>query len=338
MKTTIKDVAKLANVSISTISRVMNTPEIVAPDKRQRVLEAIEQLRYHPNALARGLIFKKTKTVGVLVPDVSNVYYAEAFRGMEDAASEMGHNIMLCNTDKSKKRLGDALHVMAEKRVDGLIFMSEPVSAEDYELLRGTGLPLVLAATHSLEYELPSIKVNDERAAYDGAMYLIGQGHRRIAMISGWPADAIAGLPRLQGFIRAARDAGLELDVQRCVEYGDYRFEHGYEAMKRLHRSYPELTAVFAMSDEMALGALSYLHEAGVQVPREVSVLGFDNTRMATMAIPKLTTVGQPIARIGYGAVDKLLKLLDGKKGELRTELAHELVVRDSVARYIPGQ
>ncbi|MCD1259606.1 substrate-binding domain-containing protein [Paenibacillus athensensis] len=338
MKTTIKDVAKLANVSISTISRVMNSPEIVAPEKRQRVLEAIEQLRYHPNALARGLIFKKTKTIGVLVPDVSNAYYAEAIRGMEDAAREMGHNIILSNTDKNKKRLGDSLQVMAEKRVDGLIFMSEPVSSEDYELLRATGLPLVLAATHSLEYDIPSIKVNDEQAAYDGAVYLIGQGHRRIAMISGRPADTVAGLPRLQGFLRALRDAGLELDVERCVAYGDYRFEHGYEAMKRLHRSYPELTAVFAMSDEMGLGALSYLHEVGVKIPAEVSVLGFDNTRMASMAIPPLTTVGQPIARIGYGAVQKLLKVLDGEACELRTELAHELVVRDSVIALISQQ
>jgi LacI family transcriptional regulator len=332
MKSTIRDVAKLANVSISTVSRVLNTPEMVTPNKRIKVLEAIEQLQFHPNALARGLIHKRTETLGVLIPDVSNFFFAEVFRGMEDAAHESGNNLIICNTDSNKNRMISYLGILNEKQIDGIVFTSEPVYPDYYEIFSRLNVPIVLAATHSLEFDIPSVKVNDEQAGYDATEYLIQQGHKKIAMISGPSTDPIAGLPRLQGFMRAMRTNALQMDLNRCVEYGSYRHDDGYEAMKRLIDKFPEVTSVFAASDEMALGAITYLYQKGIRVPDQVSIIGFDNTRIANMCLPKLTTVAQPLHNIGYQAVKKLEELLNKGSGEeLRTCVPHHIVQRESV-------
>ncbi|KQX48895.1 MULTISPECIES: LacI family DNA-binding transcriptional regulator [unclassified Paenibacillus] len=332
MKSTIKDVAKMANVSISTVSRVMNNPDIVTRDKRDKILEAIERLNYTPNALARGLIHKRTQTLGVLIPDISNLFYAELIKGMEDAAHESGNNLIICNTDNNQDRRQSSLKVLSEKQIDGIIFTSEPIFPDSYEVFKQLGVPIVLAATHSLEYNIPSVKVNDEQAAFDAAEYLIHKGHHRIGMISGSMLDPISGLPRIQGFLRALRTHGIDLDPERCIEYGNYHFNDGYEAVRRLHKKFPEMTALFATSDERALGCISYFHEHKIKVPDEISVIGFDNTRIAGMCFPKLTTVAQPLYEMGELAVRKLDRLINGESlEELRTYMAHWIVERETV-------
>ncbi|MFD1775575.1 LacI family DNA-binding transcriptional regulator [Paenibacillus rhizophilus] len=332
MKATIKDVARLSGVSISTVSRVMNNPELVVPRKRQRVLEAIRELHYSPNALARGLIHKRTGTLGVLIPDISNLFYPAVLRGMEDAANQSDYNLIICNTDTSTVRRNSILKVLYEKQIDGVIWTSEPLSRNSYEMFDTLDFPVVLAATHSPDYEIPSVRVDDEQAAYDATVYLIKRRHTRIGMISGPPNDPISGYPRIQGFLRALRDHHLQFDESVCVEFGKYHFEDSYEAMKRLHGKYPEMTAVFASSDERALAAISYLHENQIRVPDEISVIGFDDTRMAGMSFPRLTTVAQPLYNIGYLAVDKLLKVINENPiEELRTCVPHQIIERNSV-------
>ncbi|MZQ86405.1 LacI family DNA-binding transcriptional regulator [Paenibacillus sp. 5J-6] len=332
MKSTIKDVAKMANVSISTVSRVLNNPDIVAKDKRDKIVEAIKQLNYTPNALARGLIHKRTQTLGVLIPDISNLFYAELIKGMEDAARESGNNLIICNTDNNQDRKNASFKVLSEKQIDGIVFTSEPVFPDNYELFKQLGVPIVLAATHSLEYEIPSVKVNDEQAAFDATEYLIRQGHRQIGMISGSMLDPISGLPRIQGFLRALRTHGIELDPDTCIEYGSYHFKDGYEAVKRLHKKFPEMTAVFATSDERALGCISYLHENKIKVPDDISVIGFDNTRMAGMCFPKLTTVAQPLYEMGQLVIRKLDRMINGEPlEELRTYMDHWIEERETV-------
>ncbi|MDF2934831.1 MAG: catabolite control protein [Paenibacillaceae bacterium] len=332
MKATIKDVAKLADVSISTVSRVMNNPELVARDKRDKILEAIERLHYTPNALARGLIHKRTRTLGVLIPDISNLFYAELIRGMEDAAHEGGNNLMICNTVNDQSRRLSSLKVMSEKQIDGIVFTSEPVLPECYAVFRQLNLPIVLAATHSLEYDLPSVRINEEQAAFDAAQYLIRKGHTRIAMITGSMSDPISGFPRIQGFLRSLHHYGLELDPERCLEYGNYRFEDSYEAMRRLHGKFPGMTAVFASGDERALACISYCHEHGIKVPEEISVIGFDNTRMSGMSYPRLTTIAQPLYQMGREAILKLDRLINGEPlDQLRTCMDHRIVERQSV-------
>lgn len=332
MKATMKDVATLAQVSMSTVSRVLNNPDSVVQDKREKVLAAIKELKYHPNALARGLIYKRTKTYGVLIPDVSNLYSAEVLKGMEEAANSKGMNLIICNTDLDKNRKNSYLKVLKEKQVDGILYMSEPVYPDDYELLERLNVPLVLASTHSLEYQLPSVKVNDEQGGYDATAYLIGKGHSQIGMISGPSTDIIAGLPRLQGFMRALRTHGIPLDLENSLQFGNYRYQDGFHAMEKLLEKKSNITAVFAASDEMALGAISYLQRIGLSVPNDISIIGFDNTKISYMCNPKLTTIGQPMYDIGYKAVDKLEKVIMGEEiSEFRTYLPHKIVERETV-------
>ncbi|MCZ8521818.1 MULTISPECIES: LacI family DNA-binding transcriptional regulator [Paenibacillus] len=332
MKPTIRDVAKLAGVSISTVSRVMNAPESVAEGKREKVLQAIERLQYLPNAFARGLINKKSHTLGVLIPDIRNPYYAGVIRGMEDAAKALGYSIVICNTDRDKTRLISYLENFNEKQVDGILFTSETVYPDYYMEIRRFRLPVVLVSTHSLEYELASVKINDEEAAYDAVSHLIGLGHRNIGMISLPLSDTIAGLPRYQGFMRAMREHGLPHDSGQVV-CAEHWYDEAHSAASRLFGQAPGLTAVFAASDEFAMGVLSYLHERGLKVPGQVSVIGFDNIRMAQMTIPKLTTVAQPVYKLGYTGVEKLHELIEhGRVQPLREYLPHELIIRSSTA------
>lgn len=330
MKSTIRDVAKYASVSISTVSRVMNAPETVIEEKRVKVLEAIEALQYQPNGFARGLIYKKSDTLGVMIPDIENPYYGGLIRGMQDAAVTLNHSLMICNTDRDKQRTIAYVQHFFEKQVDGIIFASDSLHEEYYEEMQRYRLPFVLASTNAPEYDIPSVDINDEQGAYDAVKHLIESGHRQIGMISFPLEKTISGKPRYDGFRKALREFGLTA-CESYVEYAEHRFEHAYKAAELLLTRCPELTAVFAASDEFAMGTISYLREQGKSVPEHMSVIGFDNIRMAQMFIPKLTTIDQPTYDIGYRSVYKLHELITtGKVTELREKLPHHLIVRES--------
>lgn len=331
MKPTIKDVAKLANVSISTVSRVMNAPEMVVEDKRTVVQDAIEKLGYQPNALARSLIHKKTYTIGAIIQDIRNPFYAEVIRGMEDASKKLGYSLIICNTDRDKERLFSYFSNFNEKQLDGILFTSEPVLPDYYEEMKRLYMPVVLVATHSSDYSLPSVRINDEAAAYEATKYLISAGHRKIGMIGFALSDQIAGLTRHDGFLRALDEAGLGDNASNTVFLDDWQSD-GCEAAEKLFAKCPDLTAVFCGSDEFAIMLISYLHDKGIRVPEQVSVMGFDNIRISQYTVPKLTTVAQPMYKMGYRAVQKLHKLILGKKEPmLREYVQHEIIVRDSV-------
>ncbi|MCJ8010293.1 LacI family transcriptional regulator [Paenibacillus sp. KQZ6P-2] len=330
MKPTIRDVAKMAEVSISTVSRVMNAPESVVESKRVRVLEAIEKLQYQPNSFARGLIYKKSFTLGLLIPDIENFYYTGIIRGMQDACIKLGYSLMICNTDRDKNRLLSYIDAFHEKQVDGIVFASDVMFPEYYEKLVRCRIPFVLLSTHSDEYEVPSVEVDDEEAAYDAVKFLIELGHRDIGMIGFNHENSISGPPRYQGFIRALNEAGLEHNVEK-IRCATHRFEHAYHAAHELFTDYPEITAVFCVADEFAMGVISYLKDRSILVPGQVSVVGFDNLRIANMFIPKLTTVAQPMYDMGYRAAEKLHELVTtGTVRVLREKMEHKLIVRES--------
>ncbi|MBW5445514.1 LacI family DNA-binding transcriptional regulator [Cohnella sp. CFH 77786] len=333
MKPTIRDVAKLANVSISTVSRVMNAPETVVESKKNRVLNAIEELQYKPNALARGLISKKTHTIGAVIPDIRNPYYAEVIRGMEDASKRNGYSLIICNTDRSHNRLFSYLNNFYEKQVDGLLYTSDSMYPDYYSEVKRLRLPVVLVSTHSMEFELPSVKINDEQAAYDAAKTLIDLGHRRIAFIGFELTDSIAGQTRYQGFVRALREHGLESCKDNVVFVDGWSYDP-ILAAESLVAKCPNVSAVFTASDELAIGLMCYLSERGIRVPDDLSVIGFDNIRMSSMTIPRLTTVAQPMYQIGYRAVEKLHAQINGLNDPvLREQLPHEIIVRASTRR-----
>jgi len=333
MKPTIHDVASLAKVSISTVSRVMNAPDTVVESKRTRVLDAIETLKYQPNALARGLIYKKTNTIGAVIPDIRNAYYADVLRGMEDAAEKRGFSLIISNMDRDRKRLFSYLNTFYEKQVDGILYTSDSVFPDYYNELKRLRMPIVLVATHSMEYKLPSVKIDDEQGAYDAVKYLIENGHRKIAMIGFELSDNISGLPRYQGFLRALREYDLESCKDNVVFTNGWTFD-ALAVAEALIEKCPDVTAVFCSVDEIAIGLLSCLYERGIKVPDDISVIGFDNIRMARMTIPKLTTVAQPMYEIGKRAAEKLIARIEGQEDPvLRELLPHEIVVRSSTKR-----
>lgn len=332
MNPTIHDVAKKANVSISTVSRVVNNPEAVRKEKRDRVLQAIAELGYEPNPFASGLRDNRTMTIVAVIPDISHSFYAALFRGIEDISRAYRNNVIICNTDQEEDRFEEYMRYFKKKKVDGMIFASAPVTPRCYESMQALGIPVVLAATKSDEYPLPFAKVDDYRASYDATAFLIKNGHEKIAMLSGPLDDPIAGKPRYEGFCAAMRDHGLTV-TEQGVAFGDQHYDSGYEQMGKLYAKMPELTAVFAAADEMALGALAFLQRRGIEVPRQVSVIGFDNLNVSRMVTPALTTVAQPVYEIGKEAASLLFEWIEEGTQPSEILLPHEIIVRDTVSR-----
>lgn len=336
MTITIRDVAKEANVSISTVSRVLNNPEIVTKKKREEVEKAIDKLNYTPNALARGLVYKKTDTIGVLIPDIANQFSASLIKGIEEKGNQLGYNVILCDTGHDKNRILNYLQVLIEKQVDGVIFSSEYLEKEYYDLLKKYNIPLVLAATESFDYDLPSVKVNDIKAAYTATEFLINSNHKRIAMISGPVDDPIAGIPRVKGFKQAHKELLGHNPSDDQISYADFSYDGAYNAMAMLYKAMNKnIDAVFCSSDKMATGAISFLYSKNIKVPDNISVMGFDDSIIARMFIPKLTTLKQPIYEIGCLSMEKLNDVIQKNNSEslnqVRTYLPHKLTIRESV-------
>ncbi len=322
---TIRDVAKLARVSVATVSRILNGLAGYSEETKAEVTRAIEQLGFSPNALARGLVNQETRTIGMLLPSVSSKFASELLRGIENAAHQASHSVIVCNTNVDGKRTLEYLRVLSEKRVDGIIFTSEFVKEEYGKALQRMRVPVVLVSTSSERFRFPYVKVDDRQAAYFATRYLIGKGHRKIGMIAGTQADQIAGLPRVEGFRQAMLDGRIEYSSD-LVSYGDFAYQSGIRCLEELLVRISGLTAVFAASDEMAVGALSCAYKRGIRVPDDLSIIGYDDTLDAVMAIPPLTTVHQPIAEMGEKAVHMLLDRAEGN-----AILPFHIAERDSV-------
>ncbi len=209
MTVTIYDVAREAGVSMATVSRVVNNNPNVKPQTRKKVFEAIERLGYRPNAVARGLASKKTTTVGVVIPDISNSIFSEVARGIEDIANMYHYNIILCNADKKKDKEIRVINTLLEKQVDGLLFMGGAITEEHIEAFKTSSVPVVLCATADEQKTIPSVDIDHEKAAYDAVQLLIQKGHRQIAMISGTLQDPTNGYARYQGYKKALEEAGI---------------------------------------------------------------------------------------------------------------------------------
>lgn len=330
---TIKDVAKYSNVSIATVSRVINGSPLASVDAKEKVMKAIKELGYEPNALARGLVSKKSNTIGILIPDVSNFFFAEVFRGMEDAVHEHNSNVFICNTDTDKERMLRYIKFLREKQVEGVIFTSEGVTEEYYEALKSLNVPVVLVATEANEYKLPAVKVNDKLAVKDAINYLIQQGHTQIGMISGPLDDVIAGLPRYEGYKEALVENGIEFN-ENYVEFGDFRFKSGREALRNLLSKNISITAIFVSSDEMATGAVVEATKMGYKLPEQLSIIGFDNVRISKMSNPALTTVDQSLYKMGKKGVEMLFDMIENDVDYHETfYIAHQIIERESVTQ-----
>ncbi|HEX6988297.1 MAG TPA: LacI family DNA-binding transcriptional regulator [Bacillota bacterium] len=307
---TIHDVARRSGVSVATVSRVLNGRPGVAAPTRDRVLAAMHSLGYRPNSVARSLVSAQTRTLGLLIPDITSPFLPDLVRGAEDTARVRGYTVVLVNTDQDPARERTALATLVEKRVDGVVFVSADVGNEALEALSALGRPVILAATRAPGDRLPAVLIDNVQAAHDAAIHLIEHGHRRIGLISGPLSDRIAGKPRFEGYARALAEAGIPFDPS-LIEQGDYRFASGYEAARRLLDLDPPPTAVFAASDEMAVGAVNAALDRGLAVPGDLAVMGFDGVPIADMIRPRLSTVVQPIHAMGARATERLLDRLE---------------------------
>ncbi|GGE19881.1 catabolite control protein A [Marinithermofilum abyssi] len=305
---TIYDVAREAGVSMATVSRVVNGNPNVKPVTRKKVLETIRRLGYRPNAVARGLASKKTTTVGVVIPDISSAFYAELTRGIEDIANMYHYNIILCNSDLKKNKELQLIDALLEKQVDGLLFMGGEVTEEHREVFAGASVPVVLAATH--DEERPYVTIDQVKAAKDATSILIKEGNQRIGLIGGPLTDAIMGQPRYQGYREALEESGIGFE-EELVRLGNYRYQSGLDAMQELLALPEPPTAVFAVNDEMAVGAIHAVQDAGKKVPEDVSVIGFDNIPLASQVRPRLSTVAVPMYDIGAVAMRLLTKYMN---------------------------
>lgn len=333
MNPTIKDVAKKANVSTATVSRILNGLPGYSDETRQKVQKVIEELGYQPNAIARGLVNKRTKTLGVLLPNVSSMFASEILNGIEDTAHESDYSVIVCNTDSNGVRTLKYLQVLNEKRVDGIIFTSEELKEDYYKAMKEMNVPIVLVSTASDLYPLPYVKVDDMRAAYSATEYLIKNGHKKIAMISGRREDPIAGVPRVNGFKQALEDYGIPFEQNR-ITYGiDFGFKTGIMCMEELLKNAPDSTAIFAASDEIAIGAISVANKYNVKIPDQLSIIGYDNLKIAEMSVPPLTTVGQPLYEIGQTSANLLINMIDNNGPIKSKTISHKIIERKTVKK-----
>ncbi|GAA0178815.1 LacI family transcriptional regulator CcpA [Clostridium sediminicola] len=337
MKITINEVAIKAGVSTATVSRVLNGQIGYSEKTKEKVLKAIKELNYSPNAMARSLASNTTSTIGVLVPYIPTSIASTILYGLETVAGDKGYSVIISNTGQDGERTTKSLDLMSEKRVDGIIIISEPIKEEYYEILKNMKIPSVLVSTMSNEYLMPYVKVDDRAAAYSATQFLIEAGHNKIAMISGYKDDLIAGTPRIEGYINAHKDYGITID-DSLIKYGDFSYKSGVKCMEELisegiAEEKNKFTAVFAASDYMAVGALKAAYINNIKVPEDISIIGYDNTEVSQMAIPSITVVAQPFEEMGRKASDNLIAMIEGKIKAENSIMQHYLIERESVKR-----
>lgn len=327
---TIYDVAREANVSMATVSRVVNGNQNVKPATRKKVLEVIERLEYRPNAVARGLASKKTTTVGVIIPDISNNLYAELARGIEDIATMYRYNIILANSDQNEGKELTLLDTMLGKQVDGIVMMTDKVTEKIQASMDHSPVPIVLAGSVDESNEIASVNIDYFKAAYEAVKVLIGNGHKKIAFVSG-PDTHTVNQYKLDAYKKALEEEGLGVDESLIVSEED-TYDSGISAYEELSALEEGPTAFFAGSDELAIGIIHGAQDTGKHVPDDIEVISFENSKLARMVRPQLSSVVLPLYDIGAVAMRLLTKLMNKETVEQRVViLPHRIEMRDSV-------
>lgn len=330
MATSIKDVAKEAGVSIATVSRVLNDIDVVNEDTKKKVLDAIKKLGYRPNIVARSLKTQRTKTIGILIPDISSQLYPEIVRGAEDVSNIYDYNVILCNSDFDVEKEKDYLRVLKEKMVDGVIYISSSLNDEILDLINELALKTVLVETKDKDGTLPSVTIDNVDAGYSGTKFLIEKGIKNPAFIGVKDDKLNAWGERYLGYEKAVKEAGLSVD-QDLVYFKNLKVSSGNDGVDRFLETGKKFDAVVCASDEIAIGAINRLREAGLKVPEDVSVIGFNNNYVASIFYPKITTISQPSYDMGSVAMRMLIKILNKKElEEGHYVLKYDIIERES--------
>lgn len=330
MTVTIKDVAKKANVSISTVSRVINDSKPVSDEIKQRVLRVIEETGYTPNPVARSLVMKRSQLIGIIVPDISNFFIGEVLNGIEEIGKMYGYDILLCNTYGELNQELRYLNLLKSKQVEGIIFMTWELREEHKEFFNKEDMPIVMINRDTSDFNITSVCIDHHQASYDMTKYLIEKGHEKIALIRGWKENYVFGVDQYNGYAKALQENGLEIN-EKLIKDCHYKLEMAYDAVQEMIDDDILPTAIFATTDSMAFGAINCLIDNNIKVPEDVSVVGFNDIKLASIYRPKLTTIRQPIYDIGAVAIRVIIKKIKGEQTKENIfTLPHELVERDS--------
>lgn len=331
-RVTISQVANEAGVSTQTVSRVINDRPDVSPETRRRVQAVIARLGYQPNAIARSLVSRRTRTLGLITADFSDYFFTQVIAGAEAEARQRDYFFMLGSTERNAQDEPEYIRLLTERQVEGILFARPSTEPDDRHLvsLLREGVPVVTTAYHLPGEALTVVDVDNVDGGRKATQCLIDGGHRRIGMIAGTPHWKSV-TDRTQGFKLAVEAAGIAFDENR-IEAGDWSYESGYEAMIRLLERAPDITAVFSQNDRMAIGAMRALRESGRSVPEDVAMVGYDDVPAAAYCHPRLTTIRQPMREVGALAARLLIELIDNPEGGECHEvlLSTELIVRDS--------
>lgn len=329
--TSIKDIARLAGVSPSTVSRVINNREYVREEIRAKVTAIVKERGYVQNHVARSMVLRRTFTVGIVIPDTFNMFQRQLFATIEHHLEQQGYRTMFIFVTWSAESEAACLRKLKSESLDGIIMMHEVQNPSIYKYLRDYSGPVVLCTFGSDDFKFPTVHVDESAAAEAAVSYLAEKGHRKIGLIAG--AHFRFSAKRAEGYRRVFARYGIEAKDEWRVTVPTYSLEEGRLGMERLLRQDGGITAVFAMTDELAIGAMRALHEAGLRVPQDVSVIGFDDIDISAYTIPGLTTIRQPIREMGEKTATLICDLIAaGKSDRAPIVLSHLLVERESVA------
>ncbi|EJN01811.1 LacI family DNA-binding transcriptional regulator [Herbaspirillum sp. YR522] len=329
---TIKDVARLAGVSFTTVSHVLNDTRPVSPEARQRVLEAVGQLSYVPSALARSLKSRVTSSIGLIIPNNTNPYFSELARGIEDFCYGAGYSVILCNSDDDPHKQNDYLQVLLTKRCDGLIIAT--LTQTDHALLGRLKVPTVLLDRAPTQLGIDLVSTDNALGGELAAAHLLALGHRRLACIAG-PAGLALSEQRVGAFRHTLQQSGCDLPPQALL-HADFTSGGGYRAGMQLLQADARPDAIFCCNDLMAIGVLRAAGELGIAVPGALSVVGFDDIELAQFVHPPLTTVAQNTRQLGELTAQCLLQRIADPKRPIRREtVAPQLQIRGSTAPFL---
>lgn len=328
---TIKDVARLAGVSTTTVSHVINKTRFVAETTQEKVKAAVQELNYAPSAVARSLKCNSTRTIGMLVTQSTNLFFSEVIDGVESYCYRQGYTLILCNTGGIYEKQRDYIQMLAEKRVDGILVMCSDLTEELLAMLdRHADIPKVIMDWGPESSQADKIIDNSEEGGYIATKYLIDKGHTDIACLSGH-FEKLACSERIAGFRRAHQEANLSVNEDWILE-GNFECDTAVLAAEKIVKMDKRPTAVFCFNDTMALGLMSRLQQRGIRIPEDISVIGYDNIELAEYFSPPLTTVHQPKRRVGKTAFEILLERIKNKEHDKRIfEMHPEIVERATI-------
>ncbi|MCA0969652.1 LacI family transcriptional regulator [Halobacillus litoralis] len=329
---TIEDVAKLAGLSRTTVSRVINDQPYVTDEKKQRILEAMDELGYVPNSSARRLRNQRTDTIAVLLPRITNPFFANLIESMEKKASHWGYQIIVCQTHDSKKKEMDYLQLLKTKQVDGIVMTSLCNDWKAVEPYLDSG-PIVLCNEYMEEMSVPMVHMDHRRAAYESTIHLIDQGCQNLSYVCGG-SDTYLAQERKAGFLRALEERSLPFLEEAMMDWAIH-VQDGREVFQRIQQEFPYVDGVFTGSDEVAAGVVYEAVKSGVGVPDDLAVVGFDNQMLSLLMVPALTTIEQPVEKMADRTIEVLVKQLmyPTSVKARRYIYSHKLLVRDSTLK-----